>query len=125
MSNGTCFLDKKVIHGVCITDLSRTGHCALVLLNTNMLGVNVMPCDFGAIQGRVVEEGSHAELLALNGRYAELWARQGVDDLYDPHHSDEDEQTADQTPSENLVDDKDKDQAAADARNQQEKLNST
>ena len=27
-------------------------------------------------QGRIVEEGTHAELLALNGLYARLWARQ-------------------------------------------------
>ncbi len=26
--------------------------------------------------GRVVEDGSHADLLALNGLYARLWARQ-------------------------------------------------
>ncbi|GLC37293.1 hypothetical protein PLESTB_001139600 [Pleodorina starrii] len=33
--------------------------------------------------GRVVESGSHSELLALGGRYAELWSRQqaNVDDL--------------------------------------------
>ncbi len=33
-------------------------------------------------QGRVVEAGSHTELLSLGGRYSELWARQAsVDDL--------------------------------------------
>lgn len=30
--------------------------------------------------GRMVERGSHRELLAANGRYAELWARQQEDD---------------------------------------------
>ena len=35
--------------------------------------------------GRIVEQGTHAELLALNGRYARFWARQsggflGVED---------------------------------------------
>lgn len=34
--------------------------------------------------GRVVEAGSHAELLETGGRYAQLWARQAsVDDVYD------------------------------------------
>ncbi|GAB4819644.1 hypothetical protein N2152v2_006690 [Parachlorella kessleri] len=36
-------------------------------------------------QGRVVEAGSHPELLALGGKYVELWARQQahVDEIYD------------------------------------------
>ena len=29
--------------------------------------------------GRIVEQGSHAELLAQGGRYAGLWARQQAD----------------------------------------------
>ncbi len=34
------------------------------------------------LQGKVVESGSHAELLGRGGKYAELWARQStVDDL--------------------------------------------
>ena len=37
------------------------------------------------LQGRVVEAGSHGELLAAGGKYAELWQRQHVrvDDVYD------------------------------------------
>lgn len=31
---------------------------------------------FLPVQGKVVENGSHAELLARGGKYAELWARQ-------------------------------------------------
>lgn len=35
-------------------------------------------------QGRVVEAGSHSDLLQAGGKYAELWARQAsVDDVYD------------------------------------------
>ena len=32
-------------------------------------------------QGRIVEAGSHAELLALGGLYADLWQRQTGDFL--------------------------------------------
>lgn len=37
------------------------------------------------LQGRVVEEGSPQELLAVGGRYAKMWARQAsVDDIAGP-----------------------------------------
>ena len=37
------------------------------------------------MQGQVVEAGSHSELLAAGGKYAELWSRQQahVDEIYD------------------------------------------
>lgn len=48
---------------------------------------NYYPCHPPArvSQGRVVEAGSHSELLAAGGKYAELWARQQahVDEVYD------------------------------------------
>jgi ATP-binding cassette subfamily B multidrug efflux pump len=34
-------------------------------------------------QGQIVEQGSHAELLAANGLYAQLWARQSGGFLHD------------------------------------------
>jgi len=34
---------------------------------------------FFSRSGRVVEEGNHAELLAMGGRYAELWHMQSDD----------------------------------------------
>ncbi|MFC4257615.1 ABCB family ABC transporter ATP-binding protein/permease [Marinobacter lacisalsi] len=40
--------------------------------------------------GRMVERGSHRELLAANGRYAELWARQQEDGDSEPAQTQED-----------------------------------
>lgn len=41
-------------------------------------------------EGKVVESGSHTDLLSLGGRYADLWAKQAtVDDLADTDEEDE------------------------------------
>jgi ATP-binding cassette subfamily B (MDR/TAP) protein 7 len=40
-------------------------------------------------KGKVVESGSHSQLLDAGGKYAELWARQAnVDDVYDAGDTD-------------------------------------
>ena len=45
----------------------------------------VQPTSTGLLQGKVVEEGSHFQLLARGGKYSELWSRQAsVDDFAEP-----------------------------------------
>jgi len=47
--------------------------------------LQVQPTSTGLLQGKVVEEGSHFQLLARGGKYSELWARQAsVDDFAEP-----------------------------------------
>ena len=43
-------------------------------------------------QGRIVESGGHAELLARGGKYAELWARQAAAVDHLPYVSDDDDE---------------------------------
>jgi ATP-binding cassette, subfamily B, bacterial len=33
-------------------------------------------CCWKAVKGRIIEDGSHGQLLALGGHYAQLWAMQ-------------------------------------------------
>ena len=40
-------------------------------------------------QGKIVERGAHADLLARNGLYADLWARQSGGFLVEPAPAEE------------------------------------
>ncbi|MEM8793658.1 MAG: ABC transporter ATP-binding protein/permease [Pseudomonadota bacterium] len=61
-------------------ELARLGRGRTVLMIAHRLST-VVEADTILLldKGRVVERGSHAELLALGGRYAEMWARQEAD----------------------------------------------
>ena len=41
-------------------------------------------------KGQIVEQGSHAELVAAGGLYSELWARQSGGFLVEPDETDSD-----------------------------------
>ena len=44
-------------------------------------------------EGRVIEDGTHDELLSLNGHYARLWSMQAGGFIGDPQNGDNDNKT--------------------------------
>ena len=62
-------------------ELKRLGENRTVLMIAHRLSTVVEADEIVVLErGRVVERGSHAELLALGGQYAEMWARQDAEE---------------------------------------------
>ncbi len=68
-------------------DRLKHGHTALIIAH-RLSTVTSADLIYVVDQGRIVESGSHSELIALGGTYARLYARQTTDDDGEPASSD-------------------------------------
>ena len=80
----TSALDSKTEQAIqAQLDLAAQGRTSLIIahrLSTVMQADQILVLD----QGKVVECGSHRELLAANGHYAQMWALQMQEDETSP-----------------------------------------
>jgi ATP-binding cassette, subfamily B, bacterial len=76
LDEATSALDSATEYAINAT-LQRVARGRTVVSVTHRLtSVTSMDCIFVLVRGRLVERGTHAELLALGGAYRELWERQ-------------------------------------------------
>ena len=76
LDEATSALDPRTERGVAET-LKRAGAGRTTIAVTHRLSsVRDYDCIFVMAEGRIVERGSHAELLTAGGAYAELWTEQ-------------------------------------------------
>ena len=76
LDEATSALDAASEHAINNT-LARIARDRTVISVTHRLSSVVnMDCVFLFDRGSLVEQGSHSELLAAGGRYAELWRKQ-------------------------------------------------
>lgn len=76
LDEATSALDPRTEREVCRT-LERVGAGRTTIAVTHRLAsVRDYDCIFVVVDGRIVQSGTHAELLAAGGAYAELWAEQ-------------------------------------------------
>jgi ABC-type transport system involved in Fe-S cluster assembly fused permease/ATPase subunit len=66
-------LDTMTADAIVADVLAGTDQNATLLITHRLVGLEETDEVLVLDRGRVVERGSHAELLALSGRYAALW----------------------------------------------------
>jgi thiol reductant ABC exporter CydC subunit len=70
-------LDTSTADAIVADVLAGTGEKATLLITHRLVGLEETDEVLVLERGRVVERGSHVELLALGGRYAALWQNEG------------------------------------------------
>jgi len=69
-------LDTATADGIVADMLAATAGAAALLITHRLAGLEAVDEVIVLDGGRVLERGTHAELLAAGGRYAEMWRRE-------------------------------------------------
>jgi ATP-binding cassette, subfamily C, bacterial CydCD len=69
-------LDTPTADALVADLLDTTGDQAVLLITHRLAGLEAVDEVIVLDGGRALERGTHAELLALAGRYAQMWARE-------------------------------------------------
>jgi ATP-binding cassette subfamily C protein CydC len=76
LDEGTAHLDAQMECEVLRSILKHTRGRSLLMISHNLVGMQDMDEILVMDHGRVVERGTHAELLAANGTYSRMWGIQ-------------------------------------------------
>jgi thiol reductant ABC exporter CydC subunit len=69
-------LDTETADALVADLISSTSNRATLLITHRLTGLQAVDEVIVLDEGRVLERGTHAELLAMGGRYAQMWARE-------------------------------------------------
>jgi ABC-type multidrug transport system fused ATPase/permease subunit len=87
LDEATSALDAESESRVLSRVRDHARNCLLVIISHRLANAHLADRVFVMERGHIVEEGSHAELLELDGRYADLWrhGQRGSPETWEPH----------------------------------------